>query len=263
MNYERLGTKFIKLAKIMERLRSKENGCPWDAVQTSETIIVNLIEESYEVIEAIIDKKYDDLGEELGDLLMQILFHARIAEEEGYFDLETVIDGITNKLVVRHPHVFGNTEVNTVEDVLVNWENIKETKEKKRDSRLSGVPKRMPALARAFRIQEKVARFGFDWRDKEGAFEKIEEEIAELKDEMAKGSKEDKELEFGDLLFSLVNFARHTGIEPELALTKSINKFINRFKFVEQAIKQDNKDMSDMDIAHLDEYWDRAKEEIE
>lgn len=250
---------FAELLKIMNRLRDKKNGCPWDNVQTRERIIVNLIEETYEVVDAILKKEFEHLKEELGDLLMQIVFQAQFAAEEDIFTIQDVIKGISDKLVRRHPHIFGNVRVSGVEDVLLNWENIKETEHSSAASRLDGVPKSMPALARAFRIQEKVARFGFDWHTAEDVIPKLKEETQELADALKNTDTAGVEEEIGDFLFTIVNYSRHLNIEPETALTKSINKFISRFKKMEKLIKNDAKKLDALSLSQLDEYWEKVK----
>lgn len=245
---------FDQLVEIMTRLRHE---CPWDKKQTHKTLRQYLIEETYEVIDAIDKNNLSELKEELGDLLLQILFHSEIASESSRFEINDVIKTISEKLIRRHPHVFGNVEVNSTKEVLENWESLK-IKEGK-DSALSGVPKTLPALLKAYRIQEKAARVGFDWKSIEPVLEKIEEEIKELKNEINKNSIEKTENELGDLLFSIVNLSRFLEINPEDALRKTINKFIKRFQYIEKELKDKNLDIKNTSLEEMDEIWNKSK----
>lgn len=245
---------FDKLVEIMTRLRSE---CPWDKKQTHKTLRQYLIEETYEVVDAIDNNNLSDLKEELGDLLLQILFHSEIACESSRFEIKDVINAISEKLIRRHPHVFGDVEVSSTKEVLENWESLK-IKEGK-ESALSGVPKTLPALSKAYRIQEKAARVGFDWNSIEPVLEKIEEEIQELKNEINKNSIEKIENELGDLLFSIVNLSRFFEINPEDALRKTINKFIKRFRYIEKELKDKNSDIKNTSLEEMDKIWNKSK----
>lgn len=251
---------FEDLVEIMSLLRS-ENGCPWDRDQTHESLKKYLIEETYEVLEAIDLKDKDKLCEELGDLLLQVLFHAQIAKEEGRFDINDVITGICRKMVLRHTHVFGDAKADTPDQVVDNWEEIKK-KEKGVENHtgvLKSVPSNLPALMRSYKVQEKAAQVGFDWDKVEDAFEKVEEEIKELKDVYKSKNVERISDELGDAFFALVNVCRFLKIQPELALTGTINKFIERFEYIEQQSLKEGKKLEEMSLSEMDELWDRAK----
>ncbi len=246
-----------KLVEIMRKLRG-ENGCPWDHEQTHETLKPYLLEETYEVLNAIDSKQDKDLEEELGDLLLQIVFHAQIASEQGRFTIDDVAGTIVDKLIRRHPHVFGDTKVNSSEEVLENWEEIK--KREGKESVLDGVPESMPALLKARRIQEKAKRVGFDWDSIQGAFEKVLEEFQELKDAVGRRKKKDIEDEFGDILFSIVNISRFMEIDAEDSLRKTINKFNERFQYIEQKVKKiGKKPLKNYSIQELDLLWEESK----
>ncbi|MCC7431395.1 nucleoside triphosphate pyrophosphohydrolase [bacterium] len=233
--------------------------CPWDKIQTHDSLRQFLLEETYEVLEALDNKDYKELKIELGDLLLQIFFHAELAREKGLFDLGDVLFEISDKLVRRHPHVFGNVKVETSKEVLENWEQIK-LKEGSRKSVLDGVPKELPGLLRAYRLASKASKIGFDWENSEGAFAKLEEELRELKHEIQNGNKEKLENELGDVLFSLVNFARFYDVNPEDALRKTTEKFIRRFSFVEESLQKIGKQPKDSTLEEMDEFWNQAKE---
>lgn len=248
-----------KLQEIAEKLRSP-GGCPWDIKQTHETLKNYLIEEAYEVIDAIETGKDEDIIEELGDLLYQVYAHSQIAKEKNRFNIDIVAEGIISKLIRRHPHVFSDENITSAEDVSIRWENIKkEEKKQSAKSLLDGVPKHLPALQKALRIQEKTSRIGFDWETIEGPIDKIEEELNEIKEAFNNRDTTNLEEEFGDLLFTLVNTARFLNIEPEKALQKSNNKFIDRFKKVESEVNIKNLDMNTMTIDELDKLWEKAK----
>lgn len=253
---------FDKLVQVVATLRG-ENGCPWDREQTHETLKADLIEESYEVIEAIDAKEATKLHEELGDLLMQVMLHAQIAKDDGNFSINEVIQSITEKLIRRHPHVFGGVEVSDAEEVLTNWEAIKrqEAGYEDRDSVLDGVPDMLPSLLRAQKIQRRAARVGFDWDDVSDVLPKLEEEIEEIKACIEAGPPEDIEMEVGDLLFSVVNLCRFLDVQAEEALRKANRKFINRFKAMEKELERRGKTFADYDLAGLDELWEAAKEQ--
>ncbi len=250
----------------MARLRAKD-GCPWDKEQTHESILSCLVEESAEFIDAVNAKDIPNMEEELGDLLLQVVFHAQMGKEKELFDINSVIQSIASKLVRRHPHVFGDVQVENSEGVIRNWEKIKqEEKKEERTSALDGVPATLSPLLKAYKIQKKASKQGFDWPDAKGPMEKIQEELLEFGEEVKKaGTKqEDKERleeEFGDLLFSMVNSARHLDIDPFLALEKSNHKFARRFKAVEAKVRESSQNMKDLPLEKLDEYWDFAKSE--
>ncbi len=249
-----------KLKELLAHLRSK-NGCPWDREQTHRSIKRCLIEEAYEVAEAIDEGDDQKLKEELGDLLLQVMFHAQIAEEEGRFNISDVIATNIEKLKKRHPHVFGDVKIKDTEEVLVNWERIKNTEGK--GSVLDGVPSRLPALFRAQRVQEKAARVGFDWKDPAGVLKKMEEELAELKQACSQKDPQQVEEEMGDVLFSLVNMARFLLICPEEALQGSTNRFIRRFKFIESELGHQGKTPQAVCLEEMDALWDKAKQKIQ
>jgi len=248
---------FYELVDIVKRLRGK-NGCPWDEEQTHETLKSCLVEEVYEVLDAIDKKNDEELKEELGDLLLQIVFHAEIAGEEGRFNIDDVAHNIVKKLIRRHPHVFSNVKVKDSDEVLQNWEKIKKHEGKK--SVLEGVPNGLPALLKARRVQEKAKRVGFDWNHVDGAVEKLSEEIEEIK-KAIKSTKKDKiEEEFGDLLFSIVNVSRFMNIDAEESLRKTVKKFMNRFKYIERKIaKKGQKVLKEYSLEELNDIWEEAK----
>jgi len=247
---------FQKLLDIMDELRAK---CPWDSAQTFDTLRYLTIEETYELSDAIIDNKFSDIGKELGDLLLHIVFYAKIGEEQQLFNIETVIDGICEKLIRRHPHIFGAVHVNSVDDVKENWEKIKLKEGNK--SVLGGVPNSLPAMVKAYRIQEKARGVGFDWENTDQVWEKVQEEVAEFHREKNANSQK-MEDEFGDILFALINYARFININPEDALEKTNRKFIKRFNFIEQKAKEQGKPLPDMTLDEMELLWQQAKEEL-
>ena len=251
---------FDRLLTIMDELRLN---CPWDKKQTLESIRHLTIEETYELSDAILNQNLDEVKKEIGDLMLHMVFYSRIADEQGAFDVADALNAICDKLVNRHPHIYGDVEANDEEAVKANWEKIK-LKEKGNQSVLGGVPQSLPALVKAVRIQDKARGVGFDWEKKEQVWEKVEEEIQEFKEEFnAEEGEIDKEratLEFGDLLFSLVNYARFIDIDPEEALERTNIKFIKRFRFLEEESKKDGKDIGEMTLAEMDEYWEKAKQ---
>ena len=244
---------FKKLIEIMDKLRLE---CPWDRKQTFESLRNLTIEETYELADAIIDKKWDDVKNELGDLLLHIVFYAKIGSEKKLFDINDIINHVSKKIVDRHPHVFGDKKFSTSDEVVKSWELIKLNNSK---GVLKGVPKKLPALIKAYRIQQKVSGVGFDWKNKDGILEKIDEEISELKDEIVKKDKNLTELEFGDFLFSVVNYARFLDIDPELALEKSNKKFTIRFEKMENLIRKKGLVLSEMGLTDLNLLWEEAK----
>lgn len=252
---------FNDLLDIMDKLRS-EDGCPWDREQTHESLKRYLIEESYEVLESIDEKDDDKLTEELGDVLLQVVFHAQIGKEEGFFNINDVIKSICNKMINRHPHVFGEVDVNTSEEVLVSWDNIKK-KEQGLNSytdELRHVAKSLPGLMRAEKVQKKAAKVGFDWDRVECALEKVLEEYYEVKDVYKEKDRAKILEEIGDLIFASVNVARFLDIDPEFALNYTIEKFINRFAYIEEIAKSKGVDMANMTLKEMDKLWEEAKE---
>lgn len=254
---------FEDLLRIMEVLRSPE-GCPWDREQTHESIRKDFIEETYEVIEAINKKDKALLCEELGDVLLQVAFHVQIEKEEGSFGIGEVTDGVCKKLIERHPHVFGEVKVSSTGEVLDNWDTIKRKSkgQKTQGSAMEKIPKELPALMRAQKIQSKAKKAGFDWDDISGAYEALGKEIAELKEAQAGGDENKIIDELGDVLFSVVNISRFLGVDSEEALTKSNNKFIERYLIVERLAREREIDMPSSSIEELDKLWDEAKEII-
>ena len=250
--------KFEELIEIMAKLRAKD-GCPWDKKQTHQTLRQYLLEETYEVLESIDQNDLPALKEELGDLLLQVVFHAQIANETNQFDINDVVESIRKKLINRHPNVFGNVVIKTAEEQTVNWEKLK--KKEGRTSIIEGVPKELPALLKAHRIQAKASTVGFDWTEIESVWEKVHEELNELKDATSQKNQKNIEEEFGDLLFSLVNLSRFLKVNPEDSLRLTINKFSNRFKKVENELKNRGKSPHDSTLAEMDEIWDQVKKE--
>lgn len=251
---------FDRLLTIMDELRAQ---CPWDKKQTTESLRHLTIEETFELSDAILEGDPDEIKKELGDILLHIVFYAKIGSEEGNFDITSMIDSLCEKLVRRHPHIYGDAIAEDVETVKQNWEKIKLT-EKGNVSVLGGVPKSLPALIKAMRIQEKARGVGFDWEEKQQVWEKVEEEMQEFKDEFNAGSdaeidQEKATAEFGDLLFSLINYARFIEINPEEALERTNLKFIKRFQYLENAAKESGKSLSEMSLAEMDVYWNEAK----
>lgn len=248
---------FERLLNIMEDLRAK---CPWDKKQTLESLRYLSIEEMYELSDAILDKDMEEVKKELGDIMLHLVFYAKIASEKNQFDITDVLNGICDKLVHRHPHIYGDVEAATEEEVKQNWEKLK-LKEGKR-SVLEGVPRSLPAMVKAVRIQEKVRGVGFDWDDSQQVWEKVQEELEELKYEVQAGDKVKTEEEFGDLLFSLINYSRFVEVNPEDALERTNKKFIQRFQQMEALLKEEGKDCSDMTLSEMDVYWEQAKKTI-
>jgi len=247
---------FERLLIIMDELRA---GCPWDKEQTFESLRHLTIEEVYELADAILDKDLDGIKKELGDLMLHLVFYAKIGSETNSFDMKDVLDSISEKLIHRHPHIYGDVKVAGAEEVLNNWEKLK-LKEGK-ESVLEGVPKTLPPLVKAFRIQEKVKGVGFEWKDPKLVWDKVNEELNELKYEVENGADPEKmEDEFGDLLFALVNYSRYIGINPEDALERTNKKFIRRFQFIETESAKDGKSLVEMTLEEMDEYWVKAKE---
>ncbi|HEX8948836.1 MAG TPA: nucleoside triphosphate pyrophosphohydrolase [Dissulfurispiraceae bacterium] len=249
---------FQKLVDIMARLRS-EDGCPWDREQTRETLKPYLIEEAYEVLEALDEGNSQGLKEELGDLLFQIIFHAQIAKERGEFDINDVIQKISEKMISRHPHVFGDERFETSGEVLKQWDERKKEEGKLRESLLEGVPKELPSLLRAHRLQSRASKVGFDWKRLEDVMDKLEEELGEFRAALAHKDKAAIEDELGDIFFVLVNISRFVGVNPEDALRKTIAKFISRFRYIEKNAAEEGKGLSDMTLEEMDALWEEAK----
>jgi len=250
---------FDKLKQIVADLRDPETGCPWDLKQTPQSMVPNFIEELYECIEAIEEESSEDLEEELGDLMLHIMMQVQIAEEHRKFTMQGVLDKISQKLIRRHPHIFGDGEATDVNGVRMNWEKIKMQEKAHRKSVLEGIPKNMPALIVAQRMQEKAASVGFDWKSVEPAIMKLEEETLEFDEAYKANDLKEMENELGDMLFSIVNIARKLDFDTETALRKTIKKFERRFSFVEKTFNDKKRDMKECTLAELDEVWDEAK----
>ena len=249
---------FLRLLNIMDDLREK---CPWDKKQTMDSLSYLTIEETYELIDAISAQDLNEVKGELGDLLLHIVFYAKIASETNEFDIVDVIHAVCDKLVERHPHIYGDVIAQTEEEVKANWEKIKLKKGKK--SVLEGVPKSLPAMVKSTRIQEKARGVGFDWEHKDQVFEKVLEEFKELDNEINSGDGKAKvEKEFGDVLFSMINYARFIGVDPELALERTNKKFIGRFTYLESEVKKKQKDLLKMTLAEMDEIWNESKKKF-
>lgn len=252
---------FQELVDIVARLRDPESGCPWDVKQTPQSLIPNFIEELYEAVEAIEDGDSDSLREELGDLMLHIVMQARIAEEEGRFGIRDILEGISAKLVRRHPHVFGDLDVRDAETVKINWERLKKKEKALRQSVLDGIPRSLPGLIEAQRSQEKAASVGFDWPDLEPILEKLEEEEEELHAALESGSKDLIAEELGDMIFTLVNLARKLHIDAEGALKRTTRKFWKRFHYIEEHYRKNNEDINEASLEELDSVWDIAKKD--
>jgi XTP/dITP diphosphohydrolase len=245
---------FERLLIIMDELREQ---CPWDKKQTLQTLRHLTIEEVYELGDAILDNDLDEVKKELGDVLLHIVFYSKIGSESNSFDIADVCNSICDKLIERHPHIYSDVVVENEEDVKRNWEQLKLKEGKK--SVLEGVPKSLPAMVKANRIQDKVAGVGFDWEEPHQVFEKVEEELSELQTEINTGNQEKIESEFGDVLFSMINYARFLKVDPESALERTNKKFIKRFQYLEQKSKELNKPLSEMTLSEMDIYWEEAK----
>ncbi|NVO02087.1 MAG: nucleoside triphosphate pyrophosphohydrolase [Bacteroidetes bacterium] len=252
---ERKIKEFVRLLEIMDELREK---CPWDKIQTIESLRYLTIEETYELADAILENDLQEIKKELGDIMLHIVFYAKIGSETNDFDIADVLENINEKLINRHPHVFSDTKVETEDEVKSNWENIKLKEGNK--SVLAGVPKSLPAMVKAYRIQEKVRGVGFDWEKPEQVWEKVQEELGELKAEVESNSTAEKiEAEFGDLFFSLINYARFIGVNPENALERTNKKFTKRFNYLEENAKKTGKTLNKMSLAEMDVFWNEAK----
>lgn len=251
-------SEFEKLVDIMAALRG-EKGCPWDREQTRESLKPFLVEETYEVLEAIDEGNPEKIKEELGDLLFQIIFHCQVARERKEFDINDVISKITEKMIGRHPHVFGEATYETSEEVLKQWEERKKEEGKSRESILEGIPRELPSLLRAHRIQARASRVGFDWKQVEDVVEKLDEELKEFREALERKDQKEIEDELGDVFFVLVNISRFVGVNPEDALRKTISKFISRFRYIEMKSAEAGKSLSGMSLEEMDALWDEAK----
>ena len=245
---------FNRLLDIMDELREK---CPWDKKQTLESLRHLTIEETYELADAILENDLHEVKNELGDVLLHLVFYAKIGSEKKAFDIGDVANAISEKLIARHPHIYGDVKVNNEEEVKQNWEKLK-LKEGK-NSVLEGVPKSLPALVKASRIQDKVSGVGFDWEEPHQVWDKVQEELSELNEEIKKGKKDTIESEFGDVLFSMINYARFINVNPENALEKTNKKFMNRFQYLEKAAKKEGKELTEMSLSEMDVYWELSK----
>ena len=248
---------FERLLNIMDELRS---GCPWDKKQTFESLRYLTIEETYELSDAIMKADDNEIKKELGDLMLHLVFYSKIGSERGSFNITDVLNGICEKLIHRHPHIYSTTQVNDDEDVKANWEKIKLSEKDGNTSVLSGVPKSLPAMVKACRIQEKARGVGFDWENSNQVFEKVEEELQEFKHELADNNRKKIEEEFGDLLFALVNYSRFIKINPEDALERTNLKFIERFSYIEKKAKEDNRSIETLSLDEMEYFWNEYKE---
>jgi tetrapyrrole methylase family protein/MazG family protein len=251
--------KFQSLVEIIARLRGPD-GCPWDKEQTHQTLRANLLAECYEVLEALDEGDAAKLSEELGDLLLQIVLHAQIAKDDGEFEIDDVIESIATKIIRRHPHIFGTAKVKDAEEVMHNWEALKKAERDEGESMLAGVPKDMPALAYAYEISRRAVRVGFEWENIEGVIDKMAEEIKEIKDA---NSREEKEREFGDLLFTLVNVARWEDVDAESALREANRKFYQRFSYMEELCRRRGLNFAGLSFKEKDDLWEEAKKEVD
>ncbi len=254
MSQNKVADSFLELVEIMDTLREK---CPWDKKQTIQSLRSNTIEELYELIDAIIEEDWEGIKEELGDILLHVLFYAKIGTEQGHFTLQDSIEAISKKLIHRHPHIYGDVQVENEEDVKRNWEQLKLQEGK--TSLLAGVPNSLPAMVKAFRIQQKVKQVGFEWENKEQVWDKVVEEIGELKAEIDANDQEKMEAEFGDVLFSMINYARFLNIDPESALEKTNKKFKYRFELMETYAKENGLDLAKLSLNEKEAIWQSMK----
>jgi XTP/dITP diphosphohydrolase len=254
MSQNKVAESFLALVEIMDTLREK---CPWDKKQTIQSLRTNTIEELYELIDAIIEEDWEGIKEELGDILLHVLFYAKIGTEQGHFTLQDSIEAISKKLIHRHPHIYGDVKVQDEEEVKRNWEQLKLQEGK--TSLLAGVPNSLPAMVKAFRIQQKVKQVGFEWENKEQVWEKVEEEIGELKAEIEANDQEKMEAEFGDVLFSMINYARFLNIDPESALERTNKKFKHRFELMEAYAKENGLELAKLSLNEKEAIWQSMK----
>ena len=248
-------------ARLLEVMNTLRRECPWDREQTFESLRSNTIEETYELADAITDHNLEGIKEELGDLLLHVVFYSKLGEEEGAFDFGDVANALCDKLIYRHPHVYGDIHANTPAEVMANWEALKLRKKNRKSGTLGGVPRSLPALVKAYRMGEKAAGAGFDWEHKEDVWAKVKEEISEVEAEMKSGRKEDLEAEFGDLFFALVNAARLYGVDPESALARTNNKFMHRFNYMEEQAAAQGYTLHEMTLDQMEALWQQAKTE--
>lgn len=246
-------------ARLLEVMNTLRRECPWDREQTFDSLRSNTIEETYELADAITDHNMEGIKEELGDLLLHVVFYSKLGEEEGAFDFGDVADALCDKLIYRHPHVYGGIHANTPDQVKENWEALKLRKKNRRSGTLGGVPRSLPAMVKAYRMGEKAAGAGFDWEQKEDVWDKVREELGEVEAEMKSGSKTDLEGEFGDLLFALVNACRLYGVDPESALERTNKKFIQRFNYMEERAAAKGHTLHEMSLGAMEELWQEAK----
>ena len=256
MNQSLVSQRFLELVEIMDTLREK---CPWDKKQTIHSLRSNTIEELYELVDSIMEEDWDGIKEELGDIMLHVLFYAKIGSEQGKFTLDEVMDGISKKLIHRHPHIYGDVKVENEDDVKRNWEQLKLQEGQGTKTILSGVPNSLPSMVKALRIQEKVKHVGFEWENKEQVWDKVEEEIGEFKAEIAANNQEKMEQEFGDVLFSMINYARFLNIDPETALEKTNKKFKHRFELMEKYAKENELDLAKMSLMEKEALWQKMK----
>ena len=249
---------FGRLLDVMEELREK---CPWDRVQTNESLRANTIEETYELSEAILNNDNEEIKKELGDLLLHVVFYSKIGEEKKAFDIADVGNAISDKLIFRHPHVFGNIDAQTPEEVEKTWEQVKMEEKGGNKTVLEGVPESLPSVVKAYRIQDKVRNVGFDWNKRQDVWSKVKEELAELEAQIEQMDQDKMEEELGDLLFSIINAARLYDINPDNALERTNRKFIQRFTYIEEAIKKEGKSLKDVTLDHMEKHWQAAKGE--
>lgn len=255
--------KLAAMGRFMDVLDTLRVQCPWDRKQTNESLRANTIEETYELAEALMADDNTNICKELGDVLLHVLFYSKIGEEKGAFDLADVCNKETDKLIYRHPHIYGEVHADTPEDVKVNWEKLKEKEKGGNKTVLGGVPSALPAMIKAARIQEKAANVGFDWEKREDVWNKVKEEISEVETEIQSKDKIRLEAEFGDLLFAVINAARLYGVNPENALEHTNRKFIDRFNYIEAGAKKQGKHVSDLTLAEMDALWDEYKKNKE
>ena len=251
--------RLVATARLLEVMNTLRRECPWDREQTFDSLRSNTIEETYELADAITDHNMEGIKEELGDLLLHVVFYSKLGEEEGAFDFGDVADALCDKLIYRHPHVYGDIHANTPDQVKENWEALKLRKKNRRSGTLGGVPRSLPAMVKAYRMGEKAAGAGFDWEQKEDVWDKVREELGEVEAEMKSGSKTDLEGEFGDLLFALVNACRLYGVDPESALERTNKKFIQRFNYMEERAAAKGHTLHDMSLGAMEELWQEAK----
>lgn len=248
-------------ARLLEVMNTLRRECPWDREQTFESLRSNTIEETFELADAITDRNMEGIKEELGDLLLHVVFYAKLGQEQGAFDFADVANDLCDKLIYRHPHVYGDIHANTPDQVKENWEALKLRKKKRKSGTLGGVPRSLPAMVKAYRVGEKAAATGFDWQQREDVWDKVKEEVAEVESEMRSGAQADMEAEFGDLFFALVNAARLYGVDPESALERTNKKFIHRFNYMEQQAENKGCMLHDLSLEEMERLWQEAKHE--